>query len=106
MLAWSRCTGAASVTCSDLETTTALSLADGDLLGVQVSGSGSSTVVEAWVNPTGASPLQWGAADWASSIDPGAGNYVDSGLGVGLFVNSTAGADRGNFDDFSAGSAP
>jgi len=102
---WLACSGT-SVNCSEIESSSSgsVTIADQDLFAARVSGSGSATVVRIWINPTGADPTGWGTPDWTSSVDPGAGNAADSGLGVGLYVGRGSQSERGRFDDFSAGS--
>ena len=39
---------------------------------------------------------------FATTTDPGSGNYADTGQNVGLFVG--VGADPADFDNFEAGS--
>jgi hypothetical protein len=102
---WLACSGT-TVNCNAIERSPSGSatMFDQDSLAVRASGSGSGTVVRVWINPSGADPTAWGTPDWTSSVDPGAGDATDSGLGVGLYVGRGSPSERGRFDDFSAGS--
>ena len=104
-LVWSYCSGS-TPSCTQIESSGAssISLSDGDSLGFQIAGTGSSTEVKVWKNPSGSAPSAWGTAGWTSSNDPGTGNYADTGKHVGLFVGYGSAADRGSFDNFEAGS--
>ena len=85
----------------------AISLTDGDILGVTVQGTGNNTIVNVWKNPTAASPIDansWdGANDYDGQITANPAQFADIGTYVGIW-NSCSVGNYNKFDDFSAGS--
>lgn len=87
----------------DVIASTTLSLAGGDIVAMTVTGTGTSTVVRIWKNPTG---LALSASDWNGDTTPDVtftddpASAVDSGayVGIGVFGSSP------RLDDFFGGS--
>jgi hypothetical protein len=102
--AWLSCSGT-SVTCSTIATSASGSaiLVDGDVLAARVTGSGNSTIVRVWKNPTGPDPASWGAPAWTSTTDPPLGQAVNTGTEIGVYVGESDPGQKGAFDDFSGG---
>lgn len=83
-------------------------ITSGDTVGVVVSGTGTSTVVAFWLNPTGAAPTSatlWGGAAPTQSFTNDPANAVDTGSKVGVCINSGS-APGQKLDDFSGGDVP
>ena len=101
---WMSCSGS-GVDCSTIANSASGSalLADGDFLGVRVSGTGNATIVRVWKNPAGPDPTTWGPPAWTSLADPGLGQAVNSGTRVGLYVGRSDADEKGSFDDLTAG---
>lgn len=78
---------------------TGLTFNTGDVLAAQVAGTGDDTVITVWVNPSGADPSEWGAADATFTTNPGV-NAVDTGQYVGLQTYNIDPQDA-QFDDFA-----
>jgi hypothetical protein len=91
-------------------TTTAMpgGIANGDVFGVTITGTGASTVVRVWKNPTG---LPTSASNWNGDSTPDIeftndpSPAYDSGLYVGLAAHSNSGAGQ-DTDDFFGGDCP
>ena len=97
---WGSCVGAgANCNLVDDSGQDSFTMVAGDSLGAQVKGTGVNTEVNVWKNPLGSDPRLWGAPQWTSTTDPGAG-AADSGNNVGLFARR----GEGNFDNFKANS--
>ena len=100
---WSYCTGSTpSCTIIDSSSVSSFLLVNGDSLGFQVIGTGANTEISVWKNPIGANPSAWGSPLWNNSNLTG--NFADTGQHVGLFIGSGIPPQRGNFDNFEAGS--
>lgn len=69
-----------SVGATPIALTSVVSLVEGDTIGWQITGTGSSTTLNLWINP-GARP--WGMANY--TLTNSSGNYADTGLNHGLF---------------------
>lgn len=83
-------------------------ITSGDTVGVVVSGTGTSTVVAFWLNPTGAAPTSatlWGGAAPTQTFTNDPANAVDTGSKVGVCINSGS-APGQKLDDFSGGDVP
>jgi hypothetical protein len=88
-------------------TSTAVTLADGDSVGITLTGTGTSTRLRIWKNPAANVPRS--ATEWDSGDSPaitfsfvaGSGAAVDSGtkVGIGGFTSSSNGITQ---DDFVA----
>lgn len=60
-----------------------ITLAQGDVFAARVTGTGSSTVIDIWKNPSGTCPDDWGTPTWTFTNDPT--NSADTGTYVGIF---------------------
>lgn len=87
---------------TDIQELDYIEFAANDTIGATIVGTGASTVVRAWINPTGNAPDAGGttwnsaAADTTSSSDPGT-YYTGSHVGIGTQLNAKS------FDDFYGG---
>lgn len=86
-------------------TSTALSFAENDVMGVTISGTGTGTTAKIWKNPTNNTPVD--ADNWDSGSDPSdasltasGGTYYDTGQYVGVGIDATG----ASFDDVYGGS--
>jgi hypothetical protein len=78
-------------------------ITNGDTVGVTVDGTGTDTVVNVWINPTGDAPTSaslWGGAGPLVSFTNNPATAADTGtlLGLGAFHN-----DAVTFDNFFGG---
>lgn len=78
----------------------AIAWANGDVLGVNITGSGASIEFKVWKNPVGASPADWGAADLTQGI--GAFTQINTGQYVGVAEWSAA-SQVSTYDNFTGG---
>lgn len=78
----------ANFTTETLVQSSALAFASGDTIGAVVVGSGNSTIVYVWKNPTGNSPdaggTTWGSASPTLTLTDNPSTAVNSGSKVGL----------------------
>jgi hypothetical protein len=88
---------------SGCDTTVSISVGANEYICAYVSGTGASTVMKAWINPTTPTggPTTWQSEDGNPDIDHTEAGGVDSGLSVGVHVYSTSGGKA--FDNFVAG---
>jgi hypothetical protein len=91
-----------------IQSTAGGQFADGDTAGITVQGTGNSTVVKIWKNPTNNCPVDannWDAVSDAADYTLDADNthlVADTGTSVAVFVYGTAGTTL-ILDDFYAG---
>lgn len=83
-----------------------ISITDGTVIGMSVEGTGASTVVKIWINPTSGSPddpTSWGAATVTFTDNPA--SPVDTGgyVGIGGVQGS---ADSLRYNNFYGGDVP
>ena len=69
------------------------------VFAASIEGTGSSTIIQVWFNPSGATPDDWGVADYTLTDDPA--TAADTGQRVGLSINGNNNAVT--FDNFSFG---
>ena len=79
-----------------------LSFSDNDTIGAEVTGTGNSTVVKIWKNPSGDTPSEWGSEGLNFTNNPT--NAADSGKYIGIVDYNGAG-ETAIYDDFSGGSS-
>lgn len=81
-----------------------ISIASGTVIGITVSGTGTSTEVKVWINPgTGTDPTTWGAATITFTDNPA--SPVDTGGYVGL-GGVQGSADVVRYSAFYGGDTP
>jgi len=105
---WQYLSNMADTSGTTIQSVTSVTIATGDIWGFTITGTGASTVIRAWRNPTATTPVsasEWDSGDTTPEVtfsnDPG-GNAVDSGNYVGIECFQNTGAST-HYDNFYGG---